>query len=312
MAWLRSFPRVTAKKAGGTEQIVFVADKGAVTHPRTKQVVSPQVLLGEPLEDAVDDPRQHLAQWMTKPDNPFVPRAIVNRMWAELMGRGLVEPLDDMRDTNPATNEPLLAALVEDFVAHQFDLRHLVRTIATSNVYALSSRPNATNARDTQNYSRAYRKRLVAEVLLDAVCDVTGVAETLEGMPLGTRAVQSWDHRLPSRFLDTFGRPQRKTVCQCERVSETTLSQVLHLMNGELVSDKITSPEGRAAELANSDRTTEEIIHDLYLAAFGRPPRTEELEIAQSAFKLPLATRRSATEDILWALLNSAEFVLNH
>lgn len=306
------FPRVQTKKGAGVEQFLYITDKGDVKHPRTQQVVQPQVLLGDPLAEPPADPRQHLAEWMTRPDNPFLPRAVVNRIWAQLMGRGLVEPLDDMRDTNPATNEPLLAALVTDFVEHDFDLKHLLKTIATSRVYGLSSQPNATNARDTQNYSRAYRKRLAAEVLLDAICDVTAVPETLAGLPPGTRAVQSWDHRLPSRFLDTFGRPQRKTVCECERVSESTLSQVLHLMNGELVTDKITDPTGRAAHLAGSEMPPAEIITELYLAAYGRPPREEELTAAQAAFARPDATRRTATEDILWALLNSAEFVLNH
>ncbi|QDU94679.1 DUF1553 domain-containing protein [Lignipirellula cremea] len=307
------FARMQQKKGDGSEQIYYVGDKGEVKHPRTSEVVLPQVLLGEPLEiDLQQDPRQELADWMTQPDNPFVARAIVNRVWSQLMGRGLVEPIDDMRDTNPATNEPLLAALVEDFVQHDYDMKHLLRTIAVSRLYGLSSLPNAMNARDTQNYSRAYRKRLGAEVLLDAVGDVTGSHEELAGMPAGARAVQAWNHELPSRFLDTFGRPARKTVCQCERVNETTLSQVLHLMNGPLVSDKITDPAGRAAALAASDRTPAEIIAALYLAAYGRPPTDAEQAAAATAFTAPDATRRSAAEDILWSLINSAEFVLNH
>ena len=307
------FPRVQKKKGDGAELIFFVSPKGTVTHPQTRAIVSPRVLLGEPLESTEQtDPRQHLADWITAPTNTFAPRAHVNRVWARLMGRGLVEPVDDMRDTNPSTNEPLLSALAQDFVDHQFDMRRLIRTIVTSRVYGLSSQPNAANARDTQNYSRAYRKRLEAEVLLDAVCDVTGESQEFPGMPPGTQAVQLWDHRLPSRFLDTFGRPQRKTVCQCERVSETSLGQVLHLMNAPLVSDKITSPTGRAAQLAASDRTADEVIQELYLAAYGRTPREAERSAALEAFAADGATRRSAAEDVLWALLNSAEFVLNH
>lgn len=307
------FPRVKTKKGTGAELIYYYSDKGNVLHPRTGEVVNPQVLLGEPLEiDAEVDPRGELVTWMTQPDNPFFARAIVNRLWAQLTGRGLVEPIDDMRATNPATNGPLLDALVEDFVQHQYDIKHLLRTIATSQVYGLSSQPNATNARDTQNYSRAYRKRLAAEVLLDAVCDATDVEESLEGIPPGTRAVQAYDNRLPSRFLDTFGRPLRKTVCDCERVSDTTLSQVLHLMNAPLVSDKITSPTGRAARLAASDLEAPAIIDELYLAAYGRLPDDAEQQAAAAAFAAPDATRRTATEDILWALINSAEFVLNH
>jgi hypothetical protein len=307
------FPRVQKKKANGAEFIFYIADKGDVKHPRTKEVVNPRVLLGESFDAAQEtDPRQRLADWMASPNNAFVSRALVNRIWAQLMGRGLVEPLDDMRETNPATNEALLDALAKDFVAHHFDVQHLIRTIVTSRVYGLSSQPNASNVRDTQNYSRAYRKRLSAEVLFDAVCDAAGEPETFVGMPPDTRAVQLWDHQLPSSFLDTFGRPQRKTVCQCERLADTTLSQVLHLLNAPLVNDKITAPTGRAAQLASRDMPPEKIVAELYLAALGRPPREEEMTAACAAFDVDGATRRSAAEDILWALLNSAEFVLNH
>jgi hypothetical protein len=304
------FPRVQKKPNSGA---VFIADKGEVKHPRTLEVMKPRVLLGEPIEiTEQNDPRQPLADWVASPDNKLTSRALVNRIWGQLLGRGLVEPFDDMRETNPATNEPLLSALAEDFVAHKFDIRHLMRTIVTSRVYGLSSEPNTSNVRDTQNYSRAYRKRLSAEVLLDAVCDVTGEHESFEGMPPGTRAVQLWDQRLPSTFLDTFGRPQRKTLCQCERLSDTTLSQVLHLLNSPIVNDKINAPTGRAAQLAASQRSSDQIIDELYLAAFGRLPRADELTAARAAFNSPAANRRQATEDILWALLNSAEFVLNH
>ncbi|MDB5338608.1 MAG: Protein of unknown function (DUF1553)/Protein of unknown function [Planctomycetaceae bacterium] len=307
------FPKIQKKKGDGTELIFFVGDKGDVKHPKTQAVVLPQVLLGEPKESTPQsDPRQILADWITAPQNPFVARTLVNRVWAQLMGRGLVEPIDDMRETNPSTNEPLLRALAQDFVEHHYDMRQLIRTIVTSRVYGLSSQPNVSNARDTQNYSRAYRKRLGAEVLLDAVSDVTGEAHSFTGMPPGTRAVQLWDHRLPSSFLDTFGRPQRKTVCQCERVSETSLGQVLHLMNAPVVSDKISSPTGRAASLAASERSIDGIIVELYLATMGRAPKDVELSAARNAFNTAGATRRSAAEDVLWALLNSAEFVLNH
>ncbi len=307
------FPRLQKKKGSGTDLRFFIGDKGEVKHPQTKEVVRPRVLLGESFDAAQEtDPRRHLANWLATKENPFVARTLVNRVWAELMGRGLVEPIDDMRDTNPATNEPLLEALARDFVTHGFDRRRLIRTIATARVYGLSSQPNADNVRDTQNYSRAYRKRLSAEVLLDAVCDVTGEAESFEGMPPGTRAVQLWDHRLPSAFLDTFGRPQRKTVCQCERLADTTLGQVLHLLNAPPVNDKISSPTGRVARLAASNRSPDEIVVELYLASFGRLPRDEEKKSARAAFDTAGATRRSAAEDVLWALLNSAEFVLNH
>ena len=307
------FARLQRKQAGGAEQRFFVADKGDVTHPLTKAVIAPRVLLGEPLAIAAgDDPRERLAEWLASPANPFFARAAANRLWAHLMGRGLVEPIDDMRETNPATNERLLAELAREFTERRFDLRHLLRTIATSRTYALSSTANGANARDTRNYSRAYRKRLPAEVLLDAVCDVTGEPEVFTGMPPGTRAVQLWDNRLPSVFLETFGRPQRKTVCSCERLGDSTLSQVLHLLNSPAIHDKLTSPTGRATRLAASDLPPERIVRELYLAALSRPPRADELEAALAAFASPEATRQTATEDVLWSVMNSAEFVLNH
>ena len=307
------FPRLQRKQAGGSEQRFFVADKGDVTHPLTKAVVAPRVLLGEPLTVAAGaDPREQLASWLASPSNPFFARAAANRLWAHLMGRGLVEPIDDMRETNPATNEPLLAELAREFTDRRFDLRHLLRTIATSRTYALSSSATGANARDTRNYSRAYRKRLPAEVLLDAVSDVTGEPETFAGMPPGTRAVQLWDNRLPSVFLETFGRPQRKTVCSCERLGDSTLSQVLHLLNSPALHDKLTAPTGRAARLASSDSPPATIVQELYMAALSRLPRPAELEAALAAFTAPEATRQTATEDVMWSVMNSAEFVLNH
>ena len=307
------FPRVTRKPAGPTAFEVYVAESGQVTHPKTGAAMQPRVLLGEPLAASEPrDPRQELVDWMTTQDNPWVARTLVNRLWAHLLGRGLVEPVDDMRETNPASNEPLLAALATDFIEGGYDVRRLLRLIVSSQTYALSSTPNETNARDSRYHSRAYRKPLSAEVLLDAICDVTGEAELFVGMPPGTRAVQLWDHRLPSTFLDTFGRPLRKTVCQCERGSEATLGQVLHLLNSSGVNDKISSPTGRAAKLAASDLTVDELIDQLYLAAYSRFPSSEERLVARGVFEQPGGTRRQATEDLLWALLNSAEFVLNH
>ena len=307
------FPRLQRKNGAGGEVEFYVSDKGSVKHPRTQEEMTPRVLLGDPLETKEDaDPRRRLADWMTSPENPYVARAFVNRVWGSLMGRGLVEPVDDMRETNPATNEPLLQALAQDFIAHGYDMRHLIRSIVSSQTYALASTSDGANARDLQNYSRAYRKRLSAEVLFDAVCDVTEQPEEFVGIPPGTRAVQLWDHRLPSAFLDTFGRPQRKTICQCERYGELTLTQVLHLLNAPLINDKITSPTGRAARLAASELSEERIVEELYLTVFARLPRPEELAAATQAFRASGATRRSAAEDILWALMNSAEFVLNH
>jgi hypothetical protein len=227
------------------------------------------------------------------------------------MGRGLVEPIDDMRATNPATNELLLDALATEFIKQEFNIKQLIRSIMTSDVYQLSSLPNETNVRDTRNYSRTYRKRLSAEVLLDAVCDVTGEPSDFVGVPHGTRAVQLWNNRLPSSFLDVFGRPQRKSVCECERLSETSLGQVMHLMNAPVVNDKISSPTGYAATLSKSDLSSEQIITELYLTVLGRFPTQDELSVTVPVYSAPQSSRRSATEDVLWALINTAEFVLN-
>jgi len=307
------FPRLTRKRGTNGEELLYAGIKGDVKHPRTGKLVTPQVLGGEPYESEPGvDRRIHLADWMTRRDNPFVARALVNRVWAHYMGRGIVEPVDDMRDTNPATNDELLDALAADFVKHDFDLKHLIRTITSAKAYGLSSLPNRWNVLDTNNFSRAYRKRLSAEVLLDAVCDVTETKATFVGMPPGTRAVQLWNNRLPSGFLDVFGRPERKTVCECERTSETSLAQVLHLMNAPLVNDRIQSSSGRVARLVGSKRTTDEIIEELYLATLNRSPNEREFQSARGAFADPESNRRQAAEDVMWALLNTAEFVLNH
>lgn len=306
------FPRLKQKKVADGEQILFITDRGDVKHPKTKAVVAPRTLLGEPLDvPATEDRRVQLAEWMTSPNNSFVARSMSNRVWAHFMGRGLVEPIDDMRATNPATNESLLDVLAAEFVAQEFNIKQLIRSILTSDVYQLSSLPNETNVRDTRNYSRTYRKRLSAEVLLDAVCDVTGEPSDFAGVPHGTRAVQLWNNRLPSSFLDVFGRPQRKSVCECERLSETSLGQVMHLMNAPVVNDKISSPDGYAATLSKSDLSPEQIITDLYLTALSRYPTEQELSATVLVYSAPESSRRNATEDILWALINSAEFVLN-
>jgi hypothetical protein len=312
------FPRLTRKKGAEGEELLFASSRGDVKHPLTAEIVLPRVLDGQPLEiDITEDRRRHLAEWMTRPDNPYVARTLVNRVWAHFMGIGLVNPIDDMRDTNPPTNEELLDALARDFVDHDFDMKHLIRTITSANVYGLTSLPNRWNIRDNDNFSRAYRKRLSAEVLLDAVCDATAVPESFAGMPPGTRAVEVWNNRLPSGFLDIFGRPERKTVCDCERTMDTSLAQVLHLMNAPLVNDKIQSPIGRADRLARSELSSSEIVEELYLATLSRLPTTTERKTALTAFSEKASStdksdRRSATEDILWALLNTAEFVLNH
>jgi hypothetical protein len=310
------FARVGRKGQGisppisGGEEMLFTAEAGEVRHPLTAEVVAPKPLYGSLAEGAPgEDPRQALARWITAPENRNFSRVIVNRVWADLMGRGLVEPVDDLRATNPPTNEPLLEALADDFRLHGCDLKHLVRTIVTSEVYGLSSLPGERNVADTRNYSRHYRQRLRAETLLDAVCDVTGVPETLEGVPPGSRATQVWTHRVESLFLDSFGRPDANQDPPCDRTSDTSVVQALHLMNAPALHAKVTSSDGRAAALAASDKPPEELVEELYLAAYSRPPSADEQRACLRLFEDPAADRRQAVEDLMWALINTPEFV---
>jgi hypothetical protein len=225
------------------------------------------------------------------------------------MGRGLVEPVDDLRATNPPTNEPLLDALASDFRVGKYDLKHLIRTICTSHVYGLSSLPNERNSGDRQNYSRHYRTRLRGEVLLDAVTDITGVGDSFTAMPAGSRANQLWTTRVQSVFLDTFGRQNPNQDPPCERTSDTTVTQTLHLMNAPLLHSRVTADSGRAAKLAKNDLPAEKIIEEIYLLVYSRLPDETEMHIGQELFAEKDMSRRQATEDLLWALLNTPEFM---
>jgi hypothetical protein len=303
---------ISAPISGEAEYIWF-APGGEVKHPLTGQVMKPKAP-DAPMEAIAEDrdPREALADWLTTPKNPFFARAAANRIWAEMMGRGIVQPVDDFRISNPPSNDALLDALGRDFAEHGFDVKHLIRTIMLSRAYQASSIPNPQNIADTRNFSRSYRRRPSAEVLLDAVCDVTGVRESLQGLPAGSRAIQAWNYRIDSDFLDAFARPNLNADPPCERDKDASVLQALHLMNSTKLMEKITSPAGRAAELTGSKRTPGEIVTELFLTTYSRYPNEEELRIATSPFSAPGATRKSATEDIMWALINSAEFVFNH
>jgi hypothetical protein len=310
------FARVGHKGTGlsppisGGEEVFFVKESGTVKHPLTGEALPPTPLLGKSLDVAADrDPRAALADWATSPDNPYFAKVIVNRVWADLMGRGLVDPVDDLRATNPPTNGPLLDALAADFKANGYDLKKLVRAIVTSHVYGLSSLPGDRNVGDTRNYSRHYRQRLRAEVLLDAVTDVTGVPERFEGMPPGSRAVEAWTVRFPSAFLDSFGRPDPNQDPPCERTPDTTAVQALHLMNAPNLHRKVTADDGRAAALAASKKTAAEIVDELYLLTYCRVPTAEERAACVARFEKQGANRREAVEDLMWALVNTPEFV---
>jgi hypothetical protein len=304
------FARVRRKGAAEFEQVVYAAPDGEVKHPKTDRVMPPKPLGGPaPEVPEGEDRREYLARWMTAPENPFFARVIVNRMWGMLMGRGLVEPVDDFRVTNPASNEPLLDSLARDFTEHGYDLKRLLRAITASAAYQRSSAATPNNARDTRNYSRFYLKRVPAEVLLDAIARVTGVPEVYSGHPAGTRAIQMWDNKLPVEFLDVFGRPSRLSVCECDRPTDGSVPQVLHLMNGPGVQNRLTAETGAVTALEKSGKSEEEIIGELYLAAYSRNPTPAELRAARAAFTRPGVTRRAAIEDLLWVLLNSPEFL---
>jgi hypothetical protein len=310
------FSRIGRKGTGlsppisGGEEFIYLAPHGEVRHPVTGKVLAPRPLFGKagPLEEE-RDPREVFADWVVSRDNPYFARVIVNRVWADLMGRGIVEPVDDLRATNPPSNGPLLDALADDFRRNGHDLKKLIRTITTSYVYGLSSLPSSRNVADTRNYSRHYRQRLRAEVLLDAITDVTGVSETFAAMPYGSRAMELWTVRSQSVFLDSFGRPDPNQDPPCERTSDTTVVQALHLMNSPGVHRKVTSDDGRAARLAKSKKSPAEIVDELYALVYSRRPTADELAACLKVFAEKGTTRRQATEDVLWALLNTPEFV---
>ena len=302
-------------------EILVASGAAEATHPRTGQKVLPRPLGAGPASrpsvsaaDHAGDPRHELADWLTSPDNPFFARNLANRVWAHLLGRGLVEPVDDVRATNPASNPELLDALAAELVQKKFDLRGLVRTICASRVYQHSARPNPTNERDEQNYSRALLKRLDAEVLLDAVCQATGVAEKFRGAPGERRAVELWDSQVEHDFLRLFGRPVRQSACECERVVEPSMAQVLHLLNSERVEQKLSHEDGAIARLCRREADNARVVEVLYLSILSRYPNADERQTALAY--LPPASdpmaRRAAAEDLAWSMLNSLEFVFNH
>lgn len=295
----------------GGEEMIFTSQGGGrkqLKHGRTGELVEPKVLTGPTPEIGPDDdPREVLANWMTAPDNPFFAKVMANRIWAEVMGLGLVDPVDDLRATNPASNEALLDFLAKDFRDHGYNIKHLIRQIATSHVFGLSSIPGERNLADVKNFSRYYRQRLRAEVLLDAVNDVLGTEEDFAAMPPQSRATQLWTHRSSSLFLDTFGRPDPNQDPPCERTADFTTPQVLHLMNSPAFNRKLTQDGARPATLALGESTSEQIVEDAFLRIYGRQPTADELKIA--AAMLPARDqRRTAVEDLFWALLNTPEF----
>lgn len=308
------FTTVSKKNDRDPAEPRFFARLGGASarHPKTGQALKPAGLDGdELLISAQEDPRVHFADWMTQQDNPFFARALVNRYWKHFLGRGMVEPEDDLRITNPPSNPELLDGLAADFVSSGYDIKGLIRLIVSSRTYQAGSDAIAENLGDRRSYSRFYPKRLQAEVLLDAIDHLTLSPTRFAGMPAGIRAVALPDTGFSSYFLTVFGRPQSSTACECERSQEANLSQSLHLLNSEEIQGKLANEKGRAASLAADARTDVEKISELYMIAFTRQPSDQELK-ATVTYVSGKQNRKEAYEDVLWSLINSKEFLFNH
>jgi hypothetical protein len=297
------------------ESEITLKPAGEVISPKTKKRVDAKYLDGPPETEQIDgDIREQLARWITSQDNPWFARAIVNRVFKHYMGRGIVEPLDDFRVTNPPTNEALLDALAKDFVAHGYRLKHTIRVILNSRAYQLSSVPNDTNRGDSLNYSHYYVRRLLAEELIDSMAEITGVSERIPGYMLGTRAM-TVPQGAPTYFLQTFGRLKAREVI-CERDNSPDVAQAMHLISGQTIQHQITGKDGTLDRwLADPSLNDEEITRRLFLAALVHPPK--EREIAQVLASIHSAgagieARRQAFEDVLWSIFNSKAFLFNH
>ncbi len=310
----------------GEDMIFHKRGLAQATNLKTGKSLRPNVL-GEPTPEIApdQDPRLKLADWMSSKSNPFFAKAVVNRYWKHFFRRGLIEPEDDIRDSNPASNPQLLAALENHFVESGFDLKELIRILVCSNAYQLSSTPNAYNVADQQNYSRYYPRRLQAEVLLDAMDDVMLTRTDFPNLPSGTRAIALPDNSYnnSSPFLKVFGRPENESVCECERVQASSLSQSLHLMNAGDVKSKLAMAGGRVDGWVNANLSSEQIVHELYRIAFSRLPTAEELQAAVASIDEvrvdtqgnpidPSRVRRENLQDLVWAIVNTKEFLFNH
>ena len=327
------FSRVRAKGWGGDfrsgdgKRTLHVVPDGELLQPLTGKPQPPTPLDGDPIPfEATNDRRIHLAYWLTSPDNPYFARSITNRVWANFFGVGLVEEVDDMRLTNPASNEELLATASDYLIEQKFNLKSLMRMILQSATYQRSSQPLPANADEGRFYSRYYPRRLMAEVLLDAVSDVTKVPSEFNEIafpggdrkktdfyPKGTKALQLYDAAVSSYFLKTFGRNPRDITCECERSDEPSMIQVLHISNGDTINSKLQAKEGRVAQLLNEDLTPEQLVERVYLACLSRyPTDRERSQLAPFIKEASDKDKRVVVEDLFWSLLSSREFMFNH
>ena len=309
------FSRVALKSSQefglfGREQVVVVKSSGDVKHPKTGKVLLPTPLGGEP-EDHLLDRRIPLASWLTSKDNSWFAQSVTNRYVGYLLGRGLVHPVDDLRSTNPASNVAMMDALTADLVKHQFDLKHLIRTIMVSRLYQLESIPTKQNSADRRFYSHYRVKRLAAEPLLDAIDQVTGVKTKFKNLPLGTLAIDLPDANYPNYFLRTFGKPKRVSVCECERSPDENLGQALHTLNGDTIAKKIADKNGRLAKLIEAKKEQAEIVEEIFLAALCRYPSDAEKKACQEIVE-QAGSPLEGYQDVMWAILNLKRFIFVH
>lgn len=291
------------------EQIIYDRRSGEVKHPVSGQTMVPQFLGGEPVDTKGQDRRVVMAEWLTSPENPYFSTSIANRVWAHFMGVGTVDPVDDIRVSNPPTNPELFQELGNKLAEYNFDFRQLVRDICNSQAYQRSASPNESNRTDTRNYAYAVVRRIPAEMMLDCVSQVTNTNEKFRGLPLGARAVQIADGKTSTYFLDTFGRAPRDTVCDCEASTDPSLSQALHLLNGSSTNGKIT--QGKVVTDLLEGSTPEQALDRLYVRCLSRyPTEAERAELLAAVNASP--SPKEGLEDIFWAILNSREFVFNH
>jgi len=304
----------TAPEGGDGNQSIFTTTSGELIQPRTGKPQLPKPLDGQTIPfNAQGDRRNHLANWLVSPENPYFTRAIVNRVWANFLGTGIVENVDDLRLTNPPSNEQLLSKLSQFLVQNRYDLKALIRLIMNSQTYQRTSRITAGNEADRRFYARYYPRRLKAEVLLDAISAATGQPTTFKDYPAGTRSLQLPDSNIASRFLSTFGRPDRVITCECERSDEPSMVQVLHIVNGNTLNDKLQSKTNRIGRWLSSGMPDYRIVESIYLASLSRYPTNREMSETLKIFAAtPEKQRRELVEDVLWSVISTREFLFNH
>jgi hypothetical protein len=281
-----------------------------VKHPKNDAVMKPRVPYGQSREiKAGEDRRAAFAEWLTSKDNPNFAKSTVNRFWSYFFGRGIIDPVDDIRAGNPPSNPELLQALTDRFVQENFDLRKIMRTMVTSRTYQLSILPNRWNEDDTMNFSHQSPRRLSAEQMLDSVAVATGYRASFQDLPVGTRAVQVPDGNvIGNDFLMLFGRPKRQSACECERSSNVTLSHALNLINGKTIGECVSNSGNRFTKLVETEKDDQKVIEEVYLSCLNRPPTEKELKTIQLGEG---KVRLEAVQDLAWALLNSPAFLFN-